>query len=176
MSDDENSNVSGEEEDNEENEDGSQEGSGEGEEGEEKESGEEKEGSGEEGEEESQEGSGEGEEGSGEENDGSGDGSEDDKSKKNKSSPLVQTNEVKIDITPFNMNEISIPRKKSALELLQDINKDLNDLYSDLKSNISNFGEEKVFGYNINYQFGGKDLNHKYKNNRKSSKISSRQL
>jgi len=176
MSDDENSNVSGEGEDNEENEDGSQEESGEGEEeDEEKESGEEEDEEKESGEE-SQEGSGEGEEGSGEENDGSGDGSEDDKSKKKKSSPLVQTNEVKIDITPFNMNEISIPRKKSALELLQDINKDLNDLYNDLKSNISSFGEEKVFGYDINYQFGGKDLNNKYKNNRKSSKISSRQL
>ena len=127
-------------------------GEGEGEEGSEKGSGD-----GEEGEED--EGSGEGEEGEGEDGEGSGDDKPVTKKKKTDiKSPLIQSNEVKIDITPYPINEdplaLSGARPKTTLELLQDINKDLNEMFNELKSTITNFGREKQFNYNTNYQYG----------------------
>ena len=163
MSEDE-SNMSG---DNEEDEENEKSGSGEGEEGEE---GEEGSGEGEEGSGDDKSGNGEEEEEGEKGEEGSGEGSEeveappeDDKTKKKKpfNGGLIQTNEVKIDITPFPINEpeTTLTKAKSVLEMLQDVTKDLNEMFDNFKITIPNFGREKIFsnigGYNSNYQFGG---------------------
>ncbi len=98
----------------------------------------------------------EGEDEEGEDEEGEDEEGEDEEgeSKENEKKPeLVQTNEVKIDIMPFQVNE-PVETKPTALSMLKDVNNELNNMYNDLKSTFTNFGKEKVFDYDIKYEFG----------------------